>query len=543
MGKNNRNKNNKSANNKQQQSATNTLVDHAQGAQSSSKQQQQKQQLVPSKRPSLTLQKRNELSALISTLLEIGFKQPTNPKEEWDQYIEIQTLLHRVQILEAPLRRHTCNPNASARMANIENFYRWATENGLRYDGVRIAQFEGYELGLEATRDIAEEEVLFSIPRKLILSEENMDLENSPAQFGSMTNLKLSYALMLEALKPNSFWKPYIDLLPEKYNTVLYFTTKEMEMLRGSNALSSALKQCKAIARQYAFLYNCTVQAPRTDKFNSMGQAFKEQFNYELYRWAVSTVMTRENMIPRASVTKKVATNGAADASQQTETIAALIPFWDMANHRQGRVTSFFNLATDEMESTAQYDFKKGEQIFIYYGDRCNADLMIHNGFINPTNPKDYVCIKLGLGTSDPLFEQRAKLLNLMQIGKNTDLKLLPPPAYISPELLAFVRVFNMNVEQLEHWITSERAMDIMHIDCALETTLESKTWQYLQTRLMLLLRVFSTTLEADEAQLAAYKKDELYLCYVEAMVLEYRVLEKRILAAALDYAKQRVKA
>lgn len=90
--------------------------------------------------------------------------------------------------------------------------------------------------------------------------------------------------------------------------------------------------------------------------------------------------MTRENMIPRASVTKKVATNGAADASQQTETIAALIPFWDMANHRQGRVTSFFNLATDEMESTAQYDFKKGEQIFIYYGDRCNADLMIHNG-------------------------------------------------------------------------------------------------------------------------------------------------------------------
>lgn len=130
-----------------------------------------------------------------------------------------------------------------------------------------------------------------------------------------------------------------------------------------------------------------------------------------------------------------------------------------------------------------------------------------------------------------------------MQIGKNTDLKLLPPPAYISPELLAFVRVFNMNVEQLEHWITSERAMDIMHIDCALETTLESKTWQYLQTRLMLLLRVFSTTLEADEAQLAAYKKDELYLCYVEAMVLEYRVLEKRILAAALDYAKQRVKA
>ncbi|XP_053949447.1 actin-histidine N-methyltransferase [Anastrepha ludens] len=256
--------------------------------------------------------------------------------------------------------------------------------------------------------------------------------------------------------------------------------------------------------------------------------------------WAVSTVMTRENMIPRSRLLNE--TPKGDETSQQSDTIAALIPFWDMANHFQGRVTSFFNIEKQEMESSAQSDFKVGDQIFIHYGDRSNADLMIHNGFINATNPKDYVCIKLGLGTSDPLFEQRAKLLSLMKITKNTDLKVLPPPAYISPELLAFVRVFNMNAQQLEHWITSERAMDLLHIDCALETALVSKTWQYLQTRLMLLLRVFPTTLEADEEKLAAYKKGELYFCYIEAMILEYRVLEKRILAAALDYAKQRVK-
>ncbi|XP_067636134.1 actin-histidine N-methyltransferase isoform X2 [Eurosta solidaginis] len=440
MGKNHRNKN-KSNSNKNQTRAANVSA-HADEVESSKQQQQQS----PSKRPTLMLQKRNELSALIKTLFEICFQQATNPKEEWDQYTEIQSLLHRVQILEAPLQRSTSKQSIAARLANIENFYSWVSANCLRYDGVRIAQFPGYELGLEATRDIAEDELLFSIPRKLILTEENLDLEASPAQFGSMSNLKLSYVLMLEALKPDSFWKPYIDLLPEKYNTVLYFTSKEMEMLRGSNALTAALRQCKAIARQYAFLYNYTVQAPRAHKFNPMGQAFKEQFSYELYR------------------------------------------------------------------------------------------------FVNPDNPKDYVCIKLGLGNSDPLFTQRAKLLEMMQILKNTELRVLPPPTFISPELLAFVRVFNMNEQQLEHWISSERAMDLLHIDCALETTLESKTWQYLQTRLMLLLRVFPTTLEADEKQLAAYKKDELFLCYVEAMVLQYRILEKRILTAALDYAKQRIK-
>lgn len=85
--------------------------------------------------------------------------------------------------------------------------------------------------------------------------------------------------------------------------------------------------------------------------------------------------------------------------------------------------------------------------------------------------------------------------------------------------------------------------MDLLHIDCALETSLESKTWQYLQTRLMLLLRVFPQTLEEDEKQLALVKDQQVAMSSRAAMILEYRVLEKRILAAALDYAKQRTKA
>lgn len=86
--------------------------------------------------------------------------------------------------------------------------------------------------------------------------------------------------------------------------------------------------------------------------------------------------MTRENLVPRS----RPLSSGDDNASQESETIAALIPFWDMANHRQGRVTSFFNIETQKMESSAQSNFKAGEQIFIHYGDRSNAGLMIHNG-------------------------------------------------------------------------------------------------------------------------------------------------------------------
>uniref|UniRef100_A0A1I8MNS6 protein-histidine N-methyltransferase n=1 Tax=Musca domestica TaxID=7370 RepID=A0A1I8MNS6_MUSDO len=478
------------------------------------------------KKLNLSPQARIELHELIGLLLKTVYIETSNPKEEWEQYLKIQEILKRIQELEEPLKQQCSHKPKGNRLANIDKFYQWAKENGLQYENVEITEFPGYDLGLKATRDIQKDEILFGIPHKLVLSEEH-EVCAFVRDFFQPSNLKLAFLLMVEALKEDSFWKPYIDLLPESYNTVLYFTVEEMTQLKGSNALAAALKQCRLIARLYAVIYHWpSSQIPMAD--------FKELFHYDLYRWAVSTVMTRENLIPRTKPKRE---------GDTSDTIAALIPFWDMANHRDGTITTFFNMETQQVESSAQEDYKKGEQIFIYYGDRTNSDLMIHNGFINASNPKDKISIKLGLSPSDVLFEKRAKLLELLSIPKNSELKVLPAPDFISPELLAFVRVFNMNEEQLDHWINSERAMDLLHIDCALETSLESKTWQYLQTRLMLLLRVFPQTLEEDEKQLALVKDQQVAMSSRAAMILEYRVLEKRILAAALDYAKQRTKA
>ncbi|TMW41013.1 hypothetical protein DOY81_013906 [Sarcophaga bullata] len=97
-----------------------------------------------------------------------------------------------------------------------------------------------------------------------------------------------------------------------------------------------------------------------------------------------------------------------------------------------------------------------------------------------------------------------------------------------------------MNKDQLEHWIKSERAIDLLHIDCALETELDSKTLAVFTNTL--LLRAFPTTLEQDEAQFEKLKGNRSQRMYIKKMLLEYRILEKRILSAALDYAKQRTK-
>lgn len=229
-----------------------------------------------SQQTKLSAQQRKELNNLVGLLVkENVFENYTNPNEEWRQYENIQGILKQIQAIEAPLQRKRATEEDS-RLANIEKFYQWAKDNGVHYEGLEIKKFPDYDLGLVATRDIKKDDLLFTIPRQLILSEENLQYEFVHNCF-KFSNMRLAFTLMMESLKEDSFWKPYIDLLPDSYSTVLYYTPEEMAELKGSNALSGALKLCLIIARLYVNIYSWPEGAIPF-------KGFKEIFNYDLIR-------------------------------------------------------------------------------------------------------------------------------------------------------------------------------------------------------------------------------------------------------------------
>lgn len=172
--------------------------------------------------------------------------------------------------------------------------------------------------------------------------------------------------------------------------------------------------------------------------------------------------------------------------------------------------------------------------------------LLIFNpfSFVVENNQWDSVVIRLGLSQSDPLVKQRSQLLESIGITKNSEITVLPTPKCISPELLAFVRIFNMNEEQLNHWLAPEKtAADLLYLDCALDTELEIKTWNFLKMRLTLLLKAFPTTLEDDINLLELHqKKGQQKLGHIKTMIIQYRINEKRILRDALMYIEERSK-
>ncbi|XP_023161268.2 actin-histidine N-methyltransferase [Drosophila hydei] len=217
--------------------------------------------------------------------------QPANANDEWKQYVELQRLLDRMIFHEKPLQQAVCpvdddHQSEQKRLAKVEAFNEWARAGGVQSDCVEITTFPGYQLGLRATRDIKVGEQVLSVPRKLIFSEELLPEKQRQLFRNFPTHLNVTYTLIIEKVRgADSPWQPFIDTLPTRYNTVLYFTVEQMQRLRGTSACSAAVRHCRVIARLYASMYKCAFMQFDDSVMGGMANLFTEYgLCYELYR-------------------------------------------------------------------------------------------------------------------------------------------------------------------------------------------------------------------------------------------------------------------
>lgn len=232
----------------------------------------------------LPVLKRLELNQLLDNLLRLGFSSANSLTEQWNEFVEMKTLLSQIQSIESELKVKT---SGKTRLTCIEKFVEWAKNNGAEFDGVQISEFPNYELGLAAAKELKKDEIFITIPRKMIMSLDNVNESIAPMVMSapiieSMSNVKMAFWLIVERLNPDSFWKPYLDILPDKYSTVMNFSVAEMQELKGSSALPAALNQCKNIARQYGYI-NKFVKNKQIDDVDPVFEMLRERFTYDLY--------------------------------------------------------------------------------------------------------------------------------------------------------------------------------------------------------------------------------------------------------------------
>lgn len=371
-----------------------------------------------------------------------------------------------------------------------------------------------------------ETDPIVSIPRNLMMTTVTaQDSVLGPAIaedkiLQAMPSISLALHLLCEQRTPDSFWKPYIDILPADYNTPLYFTPEEMKSLKGSPAYRDSVNHYRNIARQYAYLFRFLHNSSVAAKL-----PIKGGFNYDDYRWAVSTVMTRQNQIPTP------------DGNRAS---FALIPLWDMCNHCNGTITTDYSMEQDCCDCFALREFKKDEQVFIFYGARSNAELLVHNGFVFPENELDRTAIKLGISKSDPLFSEKSQLLSKMSLEASRNYYLHKGRIPLDPQILAFLRVFCMTKEDFEKVTTDNPDADTLmnwlgDLDRPVSSQNEDKIWSFLETRTSLLLKAYETSAEEDETMLKSNSMSE-----PQRMIINLRLCEKNMLKSATEYAKRR---
>ncbi|KAF5398459.1 hypothetical protein PHET_07932 [Paragonimus heterotremus] len=190
----------------------------------------------------------------------------------------------------------------------------------------------------------------------------------------SMENVALSLRLLNElVLWSNSNYYRYIRSLPISYQTFMDMTPDDLKHLRGSTVLETLVCNFLFICRQYAYFFN---------RFqDKTGLQITRSFCFEDYRWAVSSVMSRNNLIPKGDEGAKK---------------MCMIPIWDMINHKTGRVTTDFNPESGELIFYAMESTKPGDQIFMDYGARTSAEFLLFSGFVPAHNPHNHVRVTFG---------------------------------------------------------------------------------------------------------------------------------------------------
>jgi hypothetical protein len=260
--------------------------------------------------------------------------------------------------------------------------------------------------GVIAAKDLDTDELFMRIPRSAMLTFETAlqspfgQLIVRDEKLAKSQSLATAMHLLFERLAGDkSRWAPYLAILPLRYTTPLHASLAELRALKGSAIYSGTLRMLAANVRQYVEMFQAHARAQRSTKL--------PDFTYAEFRWAVATLMARQNKVLARSFTP---------GSQPVTTIA-LIPGFDSLNHAPfgGDIKSAFDWPTQSSESYAHAPVKQGDQVYIDYGGRPNSLLFMYQGFVVPGLSTDRVLTRLNINVSDPLFKLKQNLLN--QLG------------------------------------------------------------------------------------------------------------------------------
>jgi len=262
---------------------------------------------------------------------------------------------------------------------------------------VAITDFraEGQGRGLRAEEDISKGETLFTVPTSSILRAET---DGEIAQLTAKHELDSWSALIVRmmAAQTSSEWKPYFDVLPTEFNTPMFWDAGEAEkLLRGSEVLAKIGRE--SADELYDQLASTVLKEP------ALAELPENARSRDAFHRMGSLIMSYAFDVPAQHTKGDNSSNNdeeeeeEEDEESQEDEGKAMVPLADALNShsrlQNAELTTPEN-TDDNFEMVASRDIKKGEQIYVLYGDQPSGDMLRRYGFVE-TGGTNYEVVEI----------------------------------------------------------------------------------------------------------------------------------------------------
>ena len=420
---------------------------------------------------------------------------------------------------------------------------------------------DGIPSGIDPSSDC-----IVRVPKKAMLSNDSIGKLPKPLKnlfrkdplLKSNPSIALTFLLVCERLRGDasaSFWAPYLDTLPLTFSTPLFYSLEDLQRVQdiSGRALKAIVAYLINASKQYSYLCKVLLEQDEGTLPFDIGD-----FSFDAFRWALSVVMTRQNRIPSDS------DFGAKDATGG-DFCFALIPFWDLMNHKEGLMTTEFDVESNCLECKPMEMTSPGDQVYMCYGKRNNLNLLIYSGFAYKNNTYHGVVLKLGVSAGDKLYQQKCSLLRAIGLKEppsadNTNAGSKPAPFSlefvvgaegIEPHLMAFLRVFVMTEEEFAARSSQEGAKaggeDLL--ESPINNANEVRALTFLKNRITLMLKACDSSADDDMKLIQSLddldglanfqannpKENAMFTKYIVSLNLSEKLVFEKILLVVND--------
>ncbi|KAH0537842.1 hypothetical protein FGG08_005455 [Glutinoglossum americanum] len=282
-------------------------------------------------------------------------------------------------------------------------FMEWLVSNGgVINSPIKLTDSEtGSGRGVYAVGDIAEDEVLFTIPRSAVLCAENSDLKSKmiskdipdikvQSVFESSW-MELIVVMIYEFLQgANSRWKPYFDILPNEFNSLMFWSKGELEELRGSTVLekigreSTDLGFCESLVpvlKDFPELFRCLPYMRGSTA--TLEPTLSDDEIITLAHRMGSTIMAYAFDLEKVSDEDPEGDDEGFVSDDEDEVMPkGMVPLADMLNADADRNNARLFQTESGLEMRSTKSIQKGEELFNDYGPLPRSDLLRRYGYI-----------------------------------------------------------------------------------------------------------------------------------------------------------------